>query len=64
MLGEGGGSHRGIIFNFWMSHLNRMMPCLIKLGIGQVCGTVPDDFVAFIESVKVVLVNFIAEAVF
>ena len=41
-----------------------MVPCLVKFGIGEIFGTVPDEFVALIESVKVVVVNFAAEVVF
>jgi hypothetical protein len=41
-----------------------IVPGLIKFGIGEVFGTVADEFVGCLESVKVVLVNFIAEVVF
>jgi len=67
--GEGRGERwfaamGGLFRDFGMGCGGGMVPCLIKFGIGEVFGTVPDEFVALIESVKVVLVNFIAEIVF
>ena len=54
----------GLFGDFGMGGGGGMMPGLIKIGIGEVFGTVPDEFVAFIKLLKVVLINFIAEAVF
>jgi len=64
VLGEGGGGCGGVVFDFGVGGAGGIMPGLVKVGIGEVFGTVPDEFVAFVELVKVVFVNFIAEVVF
>jgi hypothetical protein len=54
----------GLFGDFGMGGGGGIVPCLVKFGVGEIFGTVPDEFVAFLESVKVVLVNFITEVVF
>lgn len=58
LLGKGGRGGGGVVFHFGMRGGGGIVPGLVKVGIGEVFGTSPDDFITLLELLEVILVRF------